>query len=155
MSKLKWKGWSTLKPAIERIHEEYPEVPIRCYGLSKPDDLFPFIEVYENCGQETVDWLMETSNIFVFPSEIEGFGLPALEAAAYGCAVVSTTTNAMPELFGDAMWFKDTSDGIYRAIKTLIMRELSRAMFGESARECAMNHTIDRAAREFEKCILQ
>jgi L-malate glycosyltransferase len=150
---LKWKGWHTLKPALERIHEEFPNVPIRCYGIDKPDDVNSWIEVYENCGQETVDWLMETSNIFVFPSEIEGFGLPALEAAAYGCAVVTTRDNAMHEILGSDARYVYNSEDMYKTIKFFIETELARISYGKHARENAEEYTIDRAAREFERVI--
>ncbi len=39
---------------------------------------------------------------FVFPSLKEGFGLPALEALACGCPVISSNLSAMPEVIGDA-----------------------------------------------------
>ncbi|MCJ7507157.1 MAG: glycosyltransferase family 4 protein, partial [candidate division Zixibacteria bacterium] len=39
---------------------------------------------------------------FVFPSLKEGFGLPALEAMACGCPVISSNLSAMPEVVGDA-----------------------------------------------------
>ncbi len=39
---------------------------------------------------------------FVFPSLKEGFGLPALEAMACGCPVISSNLSAMPEVIGEA-----------------------------------------------------
>jgi glycosyltransferase involved in cell wall biosynthesis len=38
----------------------------------------------------------------VFPSRIEGFGLPALEAMALGCPVISSDAASLPEVCGDA-----------------------------------------------------
>lgn len=44
---------------------------------------------------------------FVYPSLYEGFGLPPLEAMAYGCPVISSNTSSMPEVIGDAGLYFD------------------------------------------------
>jgi glycosyltransferase involved in cell wall biosynthesis len=58
------------------------------------------------------------SDLFVFPSFYEGFGLPILEAMACGRAVVCSNTTAMPEVANAAgILFDPTS-----------VREMTRAM---------------------------
>ncbi len=47
---------------------------------------------------------------FVFPSLKEGFGLPALEAMACGCPVISSNLSAMPEVVGEAGILIDPND---------------------------------------------
>lgn len=47
---------------------------------------------------------------FAFPSKIEGFGLPAVEAMALGCPVVASTAPSLPEVCGDAALFADPDD---------------------------------------------
>jgi glycosyltransferase involved in cell wall biosynthesis len=42
---------------------------------------------------------------FAFPSLIEGFGLPVLEAMALGCPVVASDTASLPEVCGEAALF--------------------------------------------------
>lgn len=46
--------------------------------------------------------LYNASDIFVFPSFYEGFGIPILEAMACGRAVACANTSAMPEVAGSA-----------------------------------------------------
>lgn len=48
------------------------------------------------------DWLFTKARAYVFPSLMEGFGLPPLEAMACGTPVVSSNTSCMPEILGDA-----------------------------------------------------
>jgi len=46
----------------------------------------------------------------IFPSYYEGFGLPVLEAMAYGCPVISSTSASLPEVGGNAvMYFNPNS----------------------------------------------
>ncbi|KAA0109068.1 glycosyltransferase [Methylobacterium sp. P1-11] len=47
-------------------------------------------------------YLMERALCLAFPSFTEGFGLPALEAMARGCPVVSTDRASLPEICGSA-----------------------------------------------------
>ncbi|HYP06802.1 MAG TPA: glycosyltransferase family 1 protein [Bryobacteraceae bacterium] len=46
--------------------------------------------------------LYSRAAIFAFPSLDEGFGIPVLEAMAYGVPVIASNTSALPEVCGDA-----------------------------------------------------
>ncbi len=47
---------------------------------------------------------------FLFPSRIEGFGLPAVEAMTHGCPVIASTAPCLPEICGDAALYADPDD---------------------------------------------
>ena len=61
--------------------------------------------------------LLELKNLyanaiaFIFPSLYEGFGIPILEAFAYGCPVLLNNTSCFPEIAGDAALFFDSKPG--------------------------------------------
>lgn len=42
------------------------------------------------------------ADVFVYPSQYEGFGMPALEALACGTPVIASNTSSLPEAVGDA-----------------------------------------------------
>lgn len=65
------------------------------------------------------DWLFTKARAYVFASLMEGFGLPPLEAMAYGTPVVSSNTSCMPEILGDAAAYFDPLSTHDIAAKTL------------------------------------
>lgn len=74
------------------------------------------------------DWLFVNCAAYVFPSLMEGFGLPGLEAMGYGAPVVSSNTTCLPEVYGEAAHYFDPTDvdDMVRAIdEVLSNKELS------------------------------
>ena len=55
-------------------------------------------------------WLFTHTRVYVFPSLMEGFGLPGLEAMVQGAPVVSSNTTCLPEIYGDAAHYFDPKD---------------------------------------------
>jgi len=51
---------------------------------------------------EDVPALLNAAEVFAFPSEFEGFGLPPLEAMACGVPVVCSNAASLPEVVGEA-----------------------------------------------------
>lgn len=54
--------------------------------------------------------LMRGARAFLFPSRVEGFGLPAVEAMAMDCPLVVSSAPALPEVCGDAALVVDPDD---------------------------------------------
>ncbi len=62
------------------------------------------------------DWLYNQATAYVFPSLMEGFGLPGLEAMGYGAPVVSSDATCLPEVYGDAAQYFDPLDSDAMAV---------------------------------------
>jgi glycosyltransferase involved in cell wall biosynthesis len=84
--------------------------------------------------EETIPALYAGALLFVFPSFLEGFGLPPLEAMACGVPVIATNRTSIPEILGDAPLYIDPcrpeeiTEAMHRLIADASLREkLTRA----------------------------
>ncbi len=63
-----------------------------------------------NAPEQVLQELYLNAEFLIFPSFIEGFGWPPLEAAKIGCRVVTTKTGAIHDLLGHNANYVDPSD---------------------------------------------
>ena len=70
---------------------------------------------------------------FVFPSWIEGFGLPLLEAMTCGAPIVASDRGAIPEVVGDAGLLADAEDDVTlaRHLRTVLESAAAAAQLRE------------------------
>jgi len=64
----------------------------------------PFVNrivFYGHASDEDLAHLYSFARAFVFPSQMEGFGLPALEALSYGCPLIVSDIPVFREIFDD------------------------------------------------------
>lgn len=78
---------------------------------------------------------------FAFPSLVEGFGLPLIEAMASGCPVLTSNTSSLPEIAGDAAFLVDPLD------IDSIASGMTRLIEDESLRQRLIRKGRQRVAR--------
>ena len=61
----------------------------------------------ENISRATLNHLYLNAQLLLFPSFIEGFGWPPLEAAKMDCSVITAKTGAIHDLMGDNARYVD------------------------------------------------
>ena len=59
----------------------------------------------EVVDDDDLAFLYRQALCLVFPSRVEGFGLPPLEAMALGCPVISSDAASLPEVCGEAVLY--------------------------------------------------
>ena len=62
-------------------------------------------------GDDDIALLLSRAVCLLFPSFVEGFGLPIVEAMALGCPVVAADCSCMPEICGQAALLRPPDDG--------------------------------------------
>ncbi len=93
-----------------------------------------------------------SADVFVFPSDYEGFGLPVLEAMACGTPVVAANSSSLPEVVGNAGFLCDpNANSFAEAIdKVLSNPKLGRALSKKGVGR-AKRFSWEETAKEFLK----
>jgi glycosyltransferase involved in cell wall biosynthesis len=97
------------KPGFQLVFvgkEDYFYKRLKNYVLKKKIQGVRFLGFVPD---DELDVLYRFSELYVFPSLYEGFGLPPLEAMAKGTAVVSSDHKCMKEILGEAAFFVEAS----------------------------------------------
>jgi len=94
--------------------------------------------------------LLNLATVLVLPSLIEGFGLPAIEAAACGCPVIATISSPLPSLLGEGGIF--INPAIQEELEAALVRTLESESLRQNMREAGLQSaarlTWDAAARQ-------
>ena len=100
-------------------------------------------------GDAELRRLYSAATLFVFPTLIEGFGLPLLEAMAAGACCVTTGESAMLEVGGDAVAYADTRNpaALARVLLSLLADPGRRADLARVAQARARTFTVEQTAR--------
>jgi glycosyltransferase involved in cell wall biosynthesis len=81
--------------------------------------------------------LLNEATVLVLPSLTEGFGLPAVEAAACGCPVIATSESPLPELLGEGGRYFDPRDA--QALERLLAEVLQSEELRERMRQAGIS----------------
>ncbi len=99
-SSLEHKRMEEAKPILEAVREKHPDVKLLKAGYG--EELTG--EHVVNTGwidEDDMPALYSAADVYLHPSEYEGFGLPVLEAMACGTPVVARDVASIPEIVGD------------------------------------------------------
>jgi glycosyltransferase involved in cell wall biosynthesis len=95
--------------------------------------------------------LYSSAVAFVYPSKYEGFGLPILEAASCGTAVITADNSSLPEAAGPGALFFPTADysSLADCMETLYRDADQRKRLGDRGLTHAKRFSWDNFAAQF------
>ncbi|HEY8886534.1 MAG TPA: glycosyltransferase family 1 protein [Candidatus Microsaccharimonas sp.] len=130
-----YKNIKRLGDAHQKLLKTYPDLGLVLVGKKNASALTN--ETYFNkrgykniiftdfVEDTQLNWLYAHAAAYVFPSLMEGFGLPGLEAMGHGTPVISSDATCLPEIYGKAAHYFDptSTDDIARAITEVLGNE--------------------------------
>ncbi len=96
--------------------------------------------------------LYQHASLYIFPSLLEGFGLPPLEAQSYGLPVVSANSSCLPEVLGESATYFDPNNvmDIAEKIKTTLNDEELRQKLAAAGKDNLKKYSWAKMAEEIK-----
>lgn len=155
-----YKNIRRLGDAHQKLLKKYPDLGLILVGKKSAahlkNEAYFDSKDYKNIHftgflpDEQRDWLFANCKAYVFPSLMEGFGLPALEAMGYGAPVVSSNATCLPEVYGDAAHYFNPMDTVdmARAIDDVLSDETLRQELLRKGREQIKKYSWKKMAAQ-------
>jgi glycosyltransferase involved in cell wall biosynthesis len=166
-AELEYKGNQDLIDALNIAVDDIPDIHLIAVSSKKRifekllnENKFKFnYTFFERPDDEKLAELYSSSDIFAFPSHIEGFGLPPLEAMACGTPVVTT------DCLGVRDYVKNEENSIMvppkqptelaEGIKKIVQDKDLSELFKKNGLKTAKSFTWDNVASKFEKMLIE
>ena len=102
-----------------------------------------------------IHYLLKRAVSLVFPSLMEGFGLPVVEAQKVGCPVITSNTSALPEVGGEGALYVNPHDEheIANAMLTLATNGYKRERLIQAGLENAKRFSWEKTVEKVEQII--
>lgn len=156
---LPYKNLPRLVRAFAEIAPAHPELSLVLAGrgegnpalvrLAQQLGLSERVRLVGQLSDEQIRACFARARFFAFPSLIEGFGLPVLEAMASGCPVLTSNCSSLAEVAGDSAVLVDPLDtaSIAAGMQHLLTDAALRQQLAHQGRQRAAAFTWEDAAR--------
>jgi glycosyltransferase involved in cell wall biosynthesis len=150
-----WKGTADGITAFEIARKTHSNTQLVMFGPKPGKDLPRYAEFHERPYGDRLRRIYNSCDIFVFPSHVEGFGMPPMEAMACKCAVVSTSVGAIPEysIAGETALLSPphSPESLAENITRLLADAALRTHIAEAGCNHIKNFTWDKATDALEQ----
>ena len=109
------------------------------------------IHILSNINDPALNHLYENAEAFLFPSLLEGFGWPPLEAQSHGCPVIASHAGSLKEVLADSCLVVDPEDpqSLAIAIEKLSSDSITHDRLKRKGLENASRFSFGITARKY------
>lgn len=155
-----YKNIKRLGDAHQKLLKTYPDLGLVLVGKKNAsaltNEMYFESKQYKNIlftdfvEDNQLNWLYSHAASYIFPSLMEGFGLPGLEAMGHGTPVISSNATCLPEVHGQAAHYFDPTniDDIARAITEVLGNAKLRRELSKSGYEQIKKYSWKRMAQQ-------
>ena len=152
------KNLSRILSAFDKIKKDIPhdivitggqEWGIDILRQNKNHELYKRVHVLGHVSNEDMPGLYSLADFAIYPSLLEGFGLPVLESFRCDCPILTSNITSIPEVAGDAAYLVNPyeTDQIAEGIINLAMKPDLRQTLISKGRIQAKKFSWERTAR--------
>jgi len=113
-----YKGFEIAVKSVSTLRRQGIDVGLIAVGSPPTLDELNFIQTqipnnrfeFQSANDSQLATLYRKAELFIFPSDVEGFGLPTLEAMASGCPTVLSNIPIFKEVAGDCALYATAHD---------------------------------------------
>ena len=155
---LAFKGTADGLESLRLLRERLPQAEAILFGVgARPAEAPAWCEYRQLPTPSELREIYNHASVFLFPSISEGWGLPAMEAMACGCAVVAAENQGIRDfaqsgvnaLLAPVRQPEVLADHLYRLLTTADLR----VRLAEAAAESVRYFTWERAVKSFEELL--
>lgn len=155
-----YKNIKRLGDAHQKLLKTYPDLGLVLVGKKNASALtneayfekkkYKNIIFTDYVPDNQLNWLYAHATAYIFPSLMEGFGLPGLEAMGHGTPVVSSNATCLPEIYGKAAHYFDPTniDDIARAVTEVLGNEKLQQKLSRSGYEQIKKYSWKKMAEQ-------
>ncbi len=152
------KGIDIALEAVGLAQQELPELQLLCFSPEIPKHSLPTnTRFLHRPTDEQLKEFYSSCDAWLFPSRLEGFGLPILEAMACRTPVIGTPAGAAPDLLmgggGILVRPEDPTDMAQAILEICNLPEPAWKKMSDLAYETATSYTWEDATDRFEAAL--
>ncbi len=144
----------------QKLKNAFPDLQFTCFGYDMFHALPDFISFIKNPSDEKIKEIYSNSDVYLFTSDVEGFGLPPLEAMACKCAVISTKVGIIPDysIHNHSILLIEPNDehGLFMAVSDLLHNPDKLKTISLNGYEAVRKYfDWDKSVNEFEDFMMK
>jgi glycosyltransferase involved in cell wall biosynthesis len=151
------KGYSLVFEAFKRLdHSAKKEIELFVYSKQMEIDVIEGARILLSNRENSIDEFYRKIDVFIFPSYVEGFGLPPLEAMACGVVPIISKCGGVSEYANDSnsiLFQPGSVKDLVASIEKIVFGRKHIEEFLNDGLRTAYNFNINKTLDQYNKAI--